>query len=242
MRPVPAPPTAPPRRTWKAQAATLLGVWVVLVGVVVGIGQLITGPLRSTIDPPENDLARWFAGERTGTRSDVADFVTRFADTWTIVGLGAVIAVAVWLWRREARPTAFVVATVLGVFLLYMLTVTVDPRPRPPVKILDPGLEPDHSFPSGHTGAAIAVYGLLVVLAWTYAHRARWWVTPLLLIPPLVAVARLYEGAHHLSDVLASVLYGCVWLAATTTVLLPGGRHPPAEREPPDRRPGTPVR
>jgi membrane-associated phospholipid phosphatase len=235
MSPVSAPSSAP-ARTWPAQAVRLLAVWVVLVGVVIGIGQLITGPLETTIDPPEDDLARWFAGERSATRTQVADLVTLFADTWTIVGLGAAIAVGVWIWRRDIRPTAFVVTTVLGVFVLYLLTVTVDPRPRPPVKILDPGLDPTHSFPSGHTGAAIAVYGLVVVLVWTYARRARWWVTPLLLIPPLVAVARLYEGAHHLSDVLASVLYGSVWLGATTTVLLSGSRRPEGRGAPPASR------
>ena len=220
----------------------LLAVWVVLVGVVIGIGQLITGPLESTIDPPENDLARWFASERSDARTELADLFTRLADTWTIVGLGIAIAVAVWLWRREAGPTAFVVTTVVGVFAIYLLTVTVDPRPRPPVKILDPGLDPKHSFPSGHTGAAIAVYGLVVVLVWTYARWARWWATLLLVIPPLVAVARLYEGAHHLSDVLTSVLYGSAWLVATTTVLLSGAGRTPAERAPADEHLDTPGR
>lgn len=216
-----APPSAPPR-TWPAQVAKLLAVWALLVGVVIGVGQLITGPWESTIDPPENDLARWFAGERSGTLTQLADCFTLLADTWTIAGLSVVLAVGVWLWRREVRPTAFVVTTVLGVFALYMLTVTVVPRPRPPVKIIDPGLDPTHSFPSGHTGAAMGVYGLVVVLVWTYARWARWWVTPLLVVPPLIAVARLYEGAHHLSDVLTSLLYGSVWLVATTTVLLWG--------------------
>jgi undecaprenyl-diphosphatase len=106
------------------------------------------------------------------------------------------------------------------------------------VKILDPGLDPMHSFPSGHTGAAVAVYGLVVVLVWTYARSARWWVAPLLLVPLLVAVSRLYAGVHHLSDVLTSVLYGSVWLAATATVLLSGVRRAGAEPV----APRTPVR
>lgn len=221
------------RRNWQAQTATLLATWALLVGIVIGIGRLITGPLEATIDPAEDDLARWFAGERSAPRTELADLVTLLADTWTIIGLGLVIAIGVWVWRREVRPTAFVVATVLGVFVLYLLTVKAAPRPRPPVKILDPGLDPMHSFPSGHTGAAVAVYGLVVVLVWAYTRSARWWVTPLLLVPPLVAVSRLYEGAHHLSDVLTSMLYGSVWLAATTTVLLPGSRAAVAREAPP---------
>ena len=40
----------------------------------------------------------------------------------------------------------------------------------------------------------------------------------------LVAVSRMYEGAHHLSDVLTSLVYASLWLAATALVFLP--RHP----------------
>ena len=32
------------------------------------------------------------------------------------------------------------------------------------------------------------------------------------LVPPFVAVSRLYQGAHHLTDVGTSLVYGAVWL------------------------------
>ena len=208
------------RRTWQRQAALLLGVWGALSASVVGVGHAITGPLRTSINPPDNDLARWFAGTRSTSRSQLADIGTLLGDTLTVVAVTVALALGLWVWRREARPVAFVATTMAGVGALYLLAVTVEPRPRPPVPILDPGLVPTQSFPSGHVGASTALYGLAVVLVWTFARRGRWWVVPLLLIPLLVAVARLYEGAHHLSDVLISLLYASAWLAATTTVLL----------------------
>jgi uncharacterized protein (TIGR00106 family) len=82
-----------------------------------------------------------------------------------------------------------VVVAAVGVYAIYLLAVTVDPRPRPPVTILDPGLVPTHSFPSGQVGTAVVLYGCVVVLTWTYAHAARWWVTPLLVLPLVVLVA-----------------------------------------------------
>ena len=67
------------------------------------------------------------------------------------------------------------------------------------------------SYPSGHTAAAIAVYGGLVllltsmvknrifrVLAWTIAVA----------IPVFVAVSRMYRGMHHPLDVAGGVLVG----------------------------------
>lgn len=199
---------------------------MLLVGIVVGVGHAITGPLRLSINPRDNDLARWFAGQRSTSRSQLADIGTLLGDTLTVAAVSVALALGLWVWRREARPVAFVATTMAGVTALYLLAVTLEPRPRPPVPVLDAGLVPTHSFPSGHVGASTAVYGLAVVLVWTYARRGRWWVTPLLLVPPLVAVARLYEGAHHLSDVLTSLLYASAWLTATTIVLLNGGTSP----------------
>jgi hypothetical protein len=79
-------------------------------------------------------------------------------------------------------------------------------RPRPPVPHLDAALPPTSSFPSGHTAAAICLYGgvasivLRVVRAWW-----RWLVLGVAVVVIVaVAAARLYRGAHYPSDVLGS--------------------------------------
>jgi membrane-associated phospholipid phosphatase len=213
--------TASPGRRWQAQAAILVVGWAILFGLVVGLGRLITGPLSDSVRPTDNDLARWFADERSPSRNQVAESMSLFGETITIIALAAVIAIVVWLWRRNIREVLFVALATSGVSGIYILAATADPRPRPPVKVLDPGLNPTQSYPSGHVAAATALYGLIVVLVWTYARVARWWVAPLLLLPLLVAVARLYMGAHHLSDVLTSVVFAAIWLTVTAVVLLP---------------------
>ncbi len=66
------------------------------------------------------------------------------------------------------------------------MTSWVTPRDRPDVPRLE-GLEPDASYPSGHTAASIAVYVGLALLA-TYLVKSRgariaiW--TVAILIPP----------------------------------------------------------
>jgi undecaprenyl-diphosphatase len=197
---------------------------LILFGLVVGVGQLITGPLEDSVGPTDNDLARWFAGERTSSLNEVAESMTLLGETLTVIALATVTALAVWLWQRNIRHVLFVALATSGVSGIYILAATEDPRPRPPVKVLDPGLDPTASFPSGHVAAATALYGLIVVLVWTYARRARWWVSPLLLLPLLVAVSRLYEGAHHLSDVLTSLVFATTWLTVAAVTLLPRDR------------------
>ena len=214
------------------RTAVLLVVgWVVLCGLVVAWGWVLTHPLASGVDPWENGLARRIADARTPALDAVADVGTFVGDT--IVG-GVVLAltgVGFSLARRTWRPLVHVVVTYGGLGVLYVVATHVDPRQRPPVRILDPGLIPDHSFPSGHTATSTAVVGCLLALTATYAPRALRWTWPLLLLPPLTMAARLYQGAHHLTDVLTGLCYATVWVVLTWRLLL-HDRAPVARRGP----------
>ena len=73
----------------------------------------------------------------------------------------AVLAVAAWsvaVWRRTWLPVLFVVLVEAGLGWIYWFGTHLDPRQRPPVRVLDQGLVPDHSFPSGHIGTAMAIF------------------------------------------------------------------------------------
>lgn len=42
----------------------------------------------------------------------------------------------------------------------------------------------------------------------------------LLVVPPVVGAARLYQGAHHLTDALASLIVIPLWVVALTVLIL----------------------
>lgn len=212
--------------TWQRRAVALVAAWAVVALGLALLGQAITGPLETTMEPAESDLARAVVDLRSGTLSDVAQGISLLGDTITVLVLVPLIAAAVWFWRRDVRPVLLVVVTSAGATAMYLAATVSTDRERPPVRILDPGLDPLHSYPSGHVAAATALYGVLVVLAWAYAgRRVRWWTTALLVLPVLVAVSRMYEGAHHLSDVLSSMLFGAAWVLVAAVALL-GERGP----------------
>ena len=201
-------------------AGILVGAWGLVLVAVLGIGWLLTYPLESTIDPWDDDVARWLAGERTSYLNEVADVGTFFGDTLVGVAVAAVVCVAASMWERSIRPALFFALALAGVGGFYWFGTELVTRDRPPVRILDPGLVPNDSFPSGHVATAVAVYGGTALLVSWLAPRARPWIWLLLLIPALVALARLYQGAHHPTDVLTSLLYTSAWLAVVAAVLL----------------------
>ncbi|MCW2797786.1 phosphatase PAP2 family protein [Nocardioides sp.] len=232
--------SAPRSRT--ATATLVVVAWVAVLGVVLVVGWLITHPLRSSVDPWDNDVSRWFAGQRTGSLNTPAEVGTFLGETVVGMSVALVAALGFSWWQRSFLPAIFFALLTAGIGGFYFVATHLESRRRPPVRILDPGLVPDASYPSGHVATATAAYGGIVVLAWVCAWSARRWVWVLLALPAFVLLARLYQGAHHLTDVLTSVVYTAVWMSVLARLLLchavghdpahgdSGGRAGPAPR------------
>jgi undecaprenyl-diphosphatase len=131
--------------------------------------------------------------------------------TETIIGICLVVSGVIW-WRTGqwwyAAVPAIAVAVQAAVFMLGALVVSAE---RPDVEQLDHA-PPTSSFPSGHSGASVALYLSLALMA---QRIERTWlrviVTVVLFVVPLLVVySRLYRGMHYPSDVVVGVLNGLV--------------------------------
>ncbi|HEX4686355.1 MAG TPA: phosphatase PAP2 family protein [Nocardioides sp.] len=207
--------------------AVLVLAFAVLCAAVVAVGWLLTHPLGTTMRG-ENDVNRWFADQRTGALTDVADGGTLVGETVTGLVVLVLLGIAFALWRRTWWPLVFVVVFDAGLGLFYLAGTELDPRQRPPVHILQAGLVPDASFPSGHTGTATAIGGVLAALLWAYTRVSRWVLVLLVAVPAYTMLSRLYVGAHHVSDVVAAFVYAVLWLLLCARLLLPA-RAPAAQ-------------
>jgi undecaprenyl-diphosphatase len=203
-----------------------VAAYVVLALAVVGWGWLLTHPLQGSIEGPDDDVSRWFAGQRTSWLDPVSDVGTLLGETPVGLGVGVVVAIVAWFALRSLAAALLVLVADVGDGGIYWLGSHADPRDRPPVKILDPGLVPTHSFPSGHVGTAVAVYGgaALLLALWLRSRGrphpvGRVLVVLVALVPVFVALSRLYQGAHHLTDVATSAVYGTVLLIVLATAL-----------------------
>ena len=115
----------------------------------------------------------------------------------------------------------------LGVLLLFSVAfndllkvVFALPRPfwSPGIAQLAPSPEKTFGFPSGHAQNTAALWGYLAL----QSHR-RIWLAAALLLLLLIAVSRLYLGAHYPLDVAGGALLGCGILWVFTRLETPAG-------------------
>ena len=191
---------------------------VLLFGVMVGLGLLVTKVWAH--DWPftaEDGVNRGLAADRDGPLNVLSEICSLIGSTPVIIAVTGVVAAVLRLRLHRWREALFLCAAVTAQAAIFLFTTLVVDRKRPDVNRMDDS-PPTSSFPSGHTSAAVALYVGLALLLFTLFRdtRAKWLAWGLVLVPVLVASARLYRGMHHPSDVTASFLNGtlCVVIMA----------------------------
>ena len=187
---------------------------ILLWGAIVLGGLLIQGPLDGLT--AEESINEDVQETRTARWDTVTMVWSHIGNTEIVIGV-CVLAVGLLWWRTREWWRALVPAIAISLqATVFVIATAVVGRPRPEVAHLDPA-PPTSSYPSGHVGAATALYVSFALLAQSVERPAlRRVVTALCLVVPfLVAWARLYRGMHHLSDILIGAVNGlaCALLA-----------------------------
>lgn len=146
--------------------------------------------------------------------------VSRFGDWPSHVALGLLLLGIAW--RRGSKKWTRVFLSMLLAMAIAGIAGDVIkrtvPRARPSVKSElrwgGPRFSTKyHSFPSGHVGASMAFFGVLI-----FARR-RIGLT-CLPIPILIGFSRMYIAAHYLSDVVCGAVLGILCAAITAHFVL----------------------
>jgi len=127
---------------------------------------------------------------------------------WSVTFAALLARIKEWYWMLTLA-----LATIGGVLINVMLKTAYE-RSRPhfddPLVTLG-----TYSFPSGHTAAATIFYGTLAAFLVTRYRNPRirvGIVTAAVAMIVLVALSRMYLGAHYLSDVTAAAASSTAWL------------------------------
>jgi undecaprenyl-diphosphatase len=184
--------------------------WLVLVALALGVGALVTHfVVGHNLGHGDLDVARWFAERRTDTWNSLSKVGSYFGETITVF---AVIAIALLvLGFRRAWPQFGLLAVAMSAEGgVYLVTTYFISRDRPAVPRLEDLILAD-SYPSGHTAAAMALYGSLCIIVWSLTGSRVWrglFLALAIVGPLIVATSRVYRGMHNATDVICGLLIG----------------------------------
>jgi undecaprenyl-diphosphatase len=195
-----------------------------VIGLMWILGTLVMhGWLPPVIARADEQASDWAVQHRTPTLDTLTHVSTMTADTVIALAVTAVAVVGLRAWLGRWRESLVIVVAIIGELLIFLVITAIVHRARPAVPQLDQA-PPTSSFPSGHTGAAMALYGCLAVILLRNV-KPRWLAVSLALlgcvVPVVVAASRVYRGMHYLTDVMAGALASGLWLLAVLVVLLP---------------------
>lgn len=176
------------------------------------------------------ELAAWFHGLPAAVQVLVRSGLWVF-----YLGYGLLVLRALWQrsWERPGDRSLWAGAAYLTAQLLFsFLVVRVlkiglgVPRPDAPLTDWQPmTLDNDYnSFPSGHSADAFAGYGVIDRLA-----SSTWLKAVALVAAAIIALGRVAQFQHHLTDVIAGAWIG--YLGAQAAVTMWAGRLGGGEKE-----------
>ena len=197
-------------RRWSGhpfRAAGLVGLagYVGLTLLLLAFGYVVIN--SPAIERWDDDVMTRIAAATTSPLDTMAQWGSYLGETLVVIAIAAV-AVAVMAWRRIWDGAGLLVVGLLAevtVFLTVSLTIA---RQRPDVDQLDPA-PPTGSYPSGHTAAAVVLYGTLALIVATRTNsravKALCWIAAIAL-PSTVGISRLVLGMHHPTDLVGSLV------------------------------------
>jgi undecaprenyl-diphosphatase len=162
------------------------------------------------------DAQAWVAEHQNAASKRFMRGVSWLGDWPGHILLGFILLVLAY-WRRSKKwmriAAAMILACALAGAVARVVKISTG-RARPSVQTEAAWSGPSfkaryNAFPSGHTAASTAFFGTLALACWRIGAS-------FLVIPLLIALSRMYVGAHHLSDVVGAALIGMLaaWFVA----------------------------
>src|SRR5437879_9365499 len=163
---------------------------------------------------PDHEVAGWFHAHLTRTFVSVLRAFTEFGSgEW----IGAILffVALYFVWKKWWPSLVTLLVAVPGGMLLNEWVKVLVHRQRPFID--GPFVDwSGYSFASGHTIGATLLYGQLALFILPAMKARHWrWLTlsSAALLVALVGFSRIALGAHFLTDVLAAIVFGILWLA-----------------------------
>jgi len=164
-------------------------------------------------------VIRSVQGLETPTLTKAMEAVSSIGTTKPVIGIALVVMAFLFFVLRRRKELILFVVVLAGSTVLNNLLKALFRRERPTLHRLVE--EAGYSFPSGHSMAAISLYGITAYLLWRHIPSLAGRIVLVVFaaaIAGTIGFSRIYLGVHYPSDVIGGYFMSACWLAASIGV------------------------
>ncbi len=177
---------------------------------------LVFGAIAEEIQEQEANTLDGFAtpflhGLANPALDTLMNGLTAMGSTAVVIAL-FIVAMLLLIWRHHRREAVFLAVAIGGSVIIDQALKLIFHRPRPQLSWSQ--VQPEYSFPSGHSMNSLVFYLALAIIVGTLLGRRAGVVAVIVAVglAVLIGASRIYLGYHYFTDVVGGLVAGLAWL------------------------------
>lgn len=172
------------------------------------------------INPLDNFIYKIITFRISGFITWIMKIFTFFGSTLFIVSLTTLIVLYLFFIKKERKKAISIASVIIISTIINNVVKIIICRERP--EVLKLVIENTYSFPSGHSMAAVSLYGYLLYLVNKYDFKKVFKIILsiiFVILPILIMISRIYLGAHYFSDVIGAMILSIILLIIEISIM-----------------------
>ena len=197
--------------------------WIIGLVCIILFAVILENVLDNDIANFDSYIFNSIKNIRTEVLTRILNTITQFGDAVILITI-SLLSLIILKNKKIGIMVSLNLATIAG---LNKILKHIIQRPRPiGDRLIEEG---GYSFPSGHSMASMAFYGLIIYLIFKKVKNKKLKNILIILLSVLIStigISRIYLGVHYASDVIAGFLFSIAYLILFTSIVKKSERLP----------------
>lgn len=141
--------------------------------------------------------------------TNIIIFISSINNIYQII-ITSIIFLIFLIYKKMHKQIIFFVISMLGIGFLFVLFKELIKRERPISNLIEIN---GYSFPSGHAALSTTLAFCVYLIFKDKVRYKKSFLTVLIFYPLLISFTRVYLHVHYLSDVIAGIGLGLIWVS-----------------------------
>ncbi len=190
--------------------------WILALFCVIIFLDLLEDVLNNEIMNFDSAVYNFIISFKSNFLTNIFKFITFFGSSIPLIS----ICIISFLFIKNKKIPMYISINLVVTAIFNLLLKNIIRRNRPVgYRLVE---ETGFSFPSGHSMASMAFYGLIIYLVFKYVKNKYTKIALCIFLSILIAsigISRIYLGVHYASDVLAGFMISLSYLTLFTHLI-----------------------